>query len=99
VRIDPKEIPLTRGKLMEKLRKRGIQTRTFFYSPRTAFKKLGIYQNTHFPVAEMLEKAGFYLPSGLGNTVREYTKTAQVLRQIIKKMNYYALSLRLTSRL
>lgn len=57
----------------------GIQTRTFFYSPRTAFKKLGLYKRSRFPVAERLEKTGFYLPSGLGNSTKEFAKASRAL--------------------
>lgn len=76
VRIDPKQIHLSREKLMKKLRKRGIETRTFFYSPRTAFRKLGLFAAARFPIAEETEKTGFYLPSGLGNTQNEFKKVA-----------------------
>lgn len=75
---------ISRDKLMVTLfKKYGIQTRTFFYSPRTAFKKLGTYQQVHFPVAEFLEKTGFYLPSGLGNTPKEFHRSAQLVKTII----------------
>ncbi len=57
----------------------GIQTRTFFYSPRTAFKKSGLYKTYRFPVAERLEKTGFYLPSGLGNSISEFATTSRAL--------------------
>jgi len=73
----------TRDRLMKTLMTNyGIQTRTFFYSPRTAFKKLGLYKASRFPVAERLEKAGFYLPSGLGNSPKEFAKTALALSKI-----------------
>lgn len=81
VRMDPKA-HLSRSKLIDLLMtKYGVQTRTFFYSPRTAFKKLGLYQHTYFPVAELLEKTGLYLPSGLGNTNKEFLTSARVLKQ------------------
>lgn len=62
----------------------GIQTRTFFFSPRTAFKKLGLYQHSRFPVTEHLERTGFYLPSGLGNTMEEFTRSASAVRKILQ---------------
>ncbi len=84
VRVNPKLTTVSRTNLVELLMtKHGIQTRTFFYSPRTAFKKLGLYQHTHFPIAEFLEKTGFYLPSGLGNTPREFRRAAQLVNTII----------------
>lgn len=84
VRVSPELSKLSRNKLMRALRaKNGIQTRTLFYSPRTAFKALGYYQNSHFPVAEALEKTGLYLPSGLGNTMAEFRKVTEVLRMLV----------------
>lgn len=76
---------LSRDKTMKHLAAtHGIQTRTFFYSPRTAFKKLGLYKRSRFPVAERLEKTGFYIPSGLGNTVREIGVTVRGLKAMAK---------------
>lgn len=83
VRVDPKRGALSRTDLMEKLLRRGIQTRTFFYSPRRAFKKMGLFTNTHFPVSEMLEKTGFYLPSGLGNTRNEYSAVCRAIQNYL----------------
>ncbi len=81
VRVDPKA-HVSRSKLIDLLMtKYGVQTRTFFYSPRTAFKKLGLHQHTHFPVADLLEKTGFYLPSGLGNSKKEYINTSLAIQQ------------------
>lgn len=81
VRIDPKA-SISRNKLTDLLiKKYGIQTRTFFYSPRTAFKKLGMYKHVRFPVAELLEKTGFYLPSGLGNSRKEYLSASRAMQQ------------------
>lgn len=69
-----------RNSVMKKLLEQGVQTRTFFYAPKTAFKKLGLYQSTHFPIAEHLEKTGLYLPSGLGNTMKEFLETTKLLQ-------------------
>lgn len=82
VTLHPKA-KISRDKLMKALMTtHGIQTRTFFYSPRTAFKKLGMYQRAHFPVAELLEKTGLYLPSGLGNTLPEFQAVAKSVKNI-----------------
>lgn len=80
VRAQSKKI---RTKLMEALKNSsGIQTRTFFYSPHTAFKKLELFGIQKFPVASTLEQTGFYLPSGLGNTAQEFKKVAQVIQTL-----------------
>ncbi len=79
VRIDHKKTKKTRDEVMSYLLRNGVQTRTFFYSPRTAFKKLAFFVNEKFPVAEEVEKTGFYLPSGLGNTHKEFRAVAKAL--------------------
>lgn len=80
VRINTRKTQKTRDTLMTFLKTRGIQTRTFFYSPPRAFAKLGLYRNQTFPVAHEVEETGFYLPSGLGNTKAEFASTARALR-------------------
>jgi dTDP-4-amino-4,6-dideoxygalactose transaminase len=85
VRVKP-TAGLSRDTLMSHFQtKYGIQTRTFFYSPKTAFKKLGLYQRTHVPVTKHLEKTGLYLPSGLGNTSDEFISVSNILKQICTK--------------
>lgn len=83
VRINPKQTALSRDELTKKLTNSGIQTRTFFYSPKTAFKKLGLYKNDHYPVAERMEKTGFYLPSGLDNKMSEFRTVIKTLKKHI----------------
>lgn len=81
IRTNTKSGPMSRTALMKLLmEKYGIQTRTFFYSPETAFKKIKIFSGQRFSVAEMLEKTGFYLPSGLGNTREEFASVCKALR-------------------
>lgn len=62
---------MSKNTLMDQLNACGIQTRSFFYSPKTAFKKLGRLKQNNAPVAERVEKEGIYLPSGLGITKQE----------------------------
>ncbi len=52
VRIDAKKFGMSRDAVAQKLQEHDIQTRTFFFSPRTAFKKLGVFQTLRHPVAE-----------------------------------------------
>ena len=86
VRIDPNVTKLSRNTLMKSLMKRhGVQTRTFFYGPKTAFRSLHMFQRSHFPVAQSLEKTGFYLPSGLGNTAEEIIFAAGAVLYELKK--------------
>jgi perosamine synthetase len=51
-----------------KLNSNGIGTRPFFWCmhEQPVFKKMGLFLNENYPVAEKLARNGFYLPSGLG---------------------------------
>ncbi len=81
--IDPKITKVSRKLAMTLLQEKySIQTRTFFFSPRTAFKKLGLYQDLHFPISEEIEKTGLYLPSGLGNTPEEFQRVIDAMNHI-----------------
>lgn len=85
IRIDRKKFGLSRDAVMKKLAAQNIQTRTFFFSPKTAFKKLGLFQRKPFPVAEMAEREGLYLPSGLGTTNSNMHTVIKMMSVIAKK--------------
>ena len=72
--------------LLTFLQKNQIGTRPFFWCmhEQPVFKKLGLFKNESYPVAEQLARKGFYLPSGLGLTTDE-------LKHIVKTIkNYFA---------
>lgn len=83
VLIDQKRFGIDRDELMKILKEKyNIQTRTFFYPPNIAFKKLDLYLNQKFPIAEKIAKQGLYLPSGLGNTLKEIRFVCQSIIEI-----------------
>lgn len=82
IRINKNVFGLSRNEFADALQKRGIQTRTFFFSPRSAYKHLGIFQSKHFPIAEQIEKEGVYLPSGLGNSTHDLLNTVKAIHHI-----------------
>ena len=57
----------------KKLLKNGVQTRPFFLGmhEQSAFHKMGLFKDEHYPVAERIAKQGMYLPSGLTLTEEE----------------------------
>ena len=59
---------LTRDELMNGLRAREIDTRTFFIPmhQQPAFQNMGLFEGESYPVAEELGRRGLYLPSGSG---------------------------------
>ena len=77
---------LNREDVVQKLLKKKIQTRNFFYPmhKQKIFKKLKTFnKSSHFPNAEYLSKNGFYLPSGLGVTNEEIKYICKTLNVIL----------------
>ena len=69
------------------LKKKGIETRPFFYPMhmQPVIKKLKlINKNEKFPVSEQIYKYGLYLPSGIGNTFKEIKEVIKQLKKIFK---------------
>ena len=54
-------------KMMSELTQKGIGTRPFFWPmhEQPVFKKMALFKNERYPVAERIARRGFYLPSGL----------------------------------
>jgi perosamine synthetase len=82
--IKEKEFGMSRDEVMKKLQDDfGIQTRSFFFSPKEAFAETHIFDQTNFPVAEIIGREGLYLPSGLGNTMQEFQAVADAIHQLV----------------
>ena len=78
---------LSRNKVVEKLKKRNIQTRNFFYPmyKQKILKKLKVFKKKQkFKVSDNLSKNGFYLPSGLGLTNSEIDYVGKTLLKIVQ---------------
>ncbi|MGZ7135896.1 MAG: DegT/DnrJ/EryC1/StrS family aminotransferase, partial [Methanobacterium sp.] len=56
---------ISRDELMEKLREKGIETRTFFVPmhEQPVFHHKGLFKAEKYPVAEEISRKGIYLPS------------------------------------
>ena len=81
-----KNANISRDKIIEKLRKKNIQTRTFFFPmhKQRIFKKMKLFSRTKkFPNAEYLSKNGFYLPSGLGISNKDIDFVGKSLLEIL----------------
>lgn len=63
----PDDIPLDARDAMQYLAKRNIGTRPFFWPmhEQPVFRKMGMYADERYPVAEKLARKGFYVPSGM----------------------------------
>jgi perosamine synthetase len=71
------------------LAKAGVESRPFFWSmhEQPVFKKMGLFQNEHYPGAEHLARKGFYIPSGIGITEAQIAYVADVVKQLAKFIN------------
>jgi len=69
---------------MSELRKRGIETRTFFYPlhSQPVIRDLGYAPNESFPVAESLAEGGLYLPSGSGLAAEQIVHVCDTIKEI-----------------
>ena len=76
-----------RKKFMEKLKSKGIETRTFFIPlhNQPILKKMGIVSKERYSVADDIARRGLYLPSGSGLKKREIEYICDCIRTIGRK--------------
>ena len=74
--------------IQKELLKNNIETRPFFWPmhKQKVFKKMGMFKNERYPVAENLSKNGFYLPSGLGLKNTQIKHISKIFIKIISKL-------------
>jgi perosamine synthetase len=79
------EIGMDAREAMRRLAAAGIGTRPFFWPMhlQPVFQKLGLFGGERYPVAEMLAKCGFYLPSGLALARDQIATSAQRLKEML----------------
>ena len=85
-----KNANISRDRIIKKLLKKNIQTRTFFFPmhKQKIFKKMTLFpKNKKFVNAEHLSKNGFYLPSGLGISNSEIDFVGKTLIKILENKN------------
>ncbi|MGB8707623.1 MAG: DegT/DnrJ/EryC1/StrS family aminotransferase [Dehalococcoidia bacterium] len=73
-----------RDELMDELRKKGIDTRTFFIPmhQQPVFQNMGLFNGESYPVAEYLGERGLYLPSSSGLTEKQIEQVCQAIGKI-----------------
>jgi perosamine synthetase len=71
--------------IIKKLSKFGIGARPFFcpMHQQPVFKKMGLFLNQSYPVAEKMYKYGFYVPSGLSLKKPQIERVVKKLRSIL----------------
>jgi len=78
------QAPFDAEEAMRRLKEKGIGTRPFFWPmhEQPVFRKMGLFENEKYPVAERIARRGFYIPSGLALKVDEINYVAESLKNI-----------------
>lgn len=73
------------AKFADKLKAAGVETRPFFLGmhEQPALHRLGLFQNSKYPVTERLSRKGLYLPSGLALTSEQLLEVCEKVRAIL----------------
>ena len=81
------EVPFDAEEAMSRLGQKGIGTRPFFWPmhEQPVFKKMGLFQDESYPVAERLARRGFYIPSGMALTDGQMDEVASSVQQIMQE--------------
>lgn len=78
------EVPFDAAEAMKRLSARRIGSRPFFFPmhEQPVFRKMGLFQDEKYPVAERLARRGFYIPSGMALTDEQMNHAADAVREI-----------------
>ena len=71
--------------ICNKLKEFGVGTRTFFYPihKQPVFVNQGMFANERCPHAEYISMKGFYIPSGLGISLEQCGRVAEVVKTVL----------------
>lgn len=74
-------------KVMRCLATKGIGTRPFFcpMHQQPVLRRMGFFEDEHYPVAERLYKQGFYIPSGVALNDKQIELCAMALQEVLVK--------------
>lgn len=76
-------VPMDAKEMMGRLARKNIGCRPFFYPMhlQPVFRKIGLFKDESYPVAEKLGERGFYVPSGLTVTEEERVYVTEQIRE------------------
>lgn len=79
-------VPFDAKEAMARLGRLGIGTRPFFWPmhEQPVFRKMGLFANESYPVAERIARRGFYIPSGMALTDEQIERSAAAVREILQ---------------
>lgn len=71
---------------MRRLAQLGIGTRPFFWPmhEQPVFHKMGLYKGETYPVAELIARRGFYIPSGMALTEAQMEEVAEAVKKLLR---------------
>ena len=78
-------VPFDAKEAMSRLNTHGIGTRPFFWPmhAQPVLRKMGLFSEKRYPVAEKIAQRGFYIPSGLAITDEQIHRSADALMRIL----------------
>ena len=78
---------LTAEEFAAELLELGVQTRPFFLGmhAQPALRRLGLFGNEQYPVADTLAERGLYLPSGLALTDEQISQVCNAVKNVLQK--------------
>lgn len=79
------EIPFGAEEAMKRLSEHEIGTRPFFWPmhEQPVFRRIGLFKNQRYPVAERLARRGFYLPSGMALKEEQIKQCAEAVQNVL----------------
>ncbi len=71
--------------VMKRMAAKGVGTRPFFYPMhlQPVLRRMGLFKDEQYPVAERFYRQGFYIPSGLALTDSQINYSADAMREIL----------------
>lgn len=80
------DVPFDAAEAMRRLAEAGVETRPFFWPmhEQPVLRKMGLFADERYPVAERLARRGFYLPSGMALTECQIDKIVMAVREILR---------------
>ena len=80
------DVPFDAREAMARLRKLGIGTRPFFWPmhEQPVFRRMGLFQEESYPVAERVARRGFYIPSGMALSDAQLERAARSVKDILR---------------
>jgi perosamine synthetase len=80
------QVPFDAEEAMRRLAEQKVGARPFFWPmhEQPVFRKMGLFANESYPVAERIARRGFYIPSGLALTDEQMEQVAISVQEVFR---------------